>query len=152
MISARTSRPLTIIALALAAGAMSASASGAKLQGDAQNGAQIYARCGACHALTYDRTGPHHCGLFGRRAGSVEGFAYSDAMKHSKIIWTDKSLNRFIANPLKALPGTSMGYAGIADAQERADLIAYLKQQDRSAVCKPLHTDSGSPTQSRATK
>ena len=119
-------------ALALAAGAASA---GPALHGEPRNGEAIYARCGACHALAYDRTGPRHCGLFGRRAGSVNGFAYSDAMKHSTTVWNDRTLDRFISNPMKMIPGTGMGYAGISDPQERTDLIAYLKQANESPIC-----------------
>jgi cytochrome c len=104
--------------------------------GDAVRGEAIYSRCLACHALTYDRTGPRHCGLFGRKAGSVPGFSYSEAMKNSKIIWTESSLNAFLKAPLQAIPGTSMGYAGIQDPQERADLIAYLKREDASPACE----------------
>jgi len=94
--------------------------------GDPARGEKIYERCAACHSLTTDRTGPHHCGLLGRKAGSVPGFEYSKAMKESKITWNERTLQRFLANPLKAVPGTSMGYAGIPDAGERRDLIAYL--------------------------
>lgn len=128
---------LAVIALALTAGAMSASSAAATpLQGDPKSGELIYSRCQACHALAYDRTGPRHCGLFGRRAGSVKGFAYSDAMKRSKIVWTEKTLDRFLTNPLAAVPDTAMGYAGIPDRKERADLIAYLKHANQSAQCK----------------
>jgi cytochrome c len=95
--------------------------------GDAARGEAIYGRCQACHALAYDRTGPRHCGLFGRRAGSVPGFTYSPAMARSKIVWNEKTLDRFLANPTAMVPGTAMGYAGITDAQERADLIAWLR-------------------------
>ena len=94
--------------------------------GDPARGEKIYERCAACHSLTTDRTGPHHCGLIGRRAGAVAGFDYSNAMKQSKIVWNERTLDRFLANPLKAVPGTSMGYAGIPDVAERRDLIAYL--------------------------
>lgn len=128
---------LAVIALALTAGAMSArSAAATPLQGDPKSGEVIYSRCQACHALAYDRTGPRHCGLFGRRAGSVKDFAYSDAMKRSKIVWTEKTLDRFLTNPLAAVPGTAMGYAGIPDRKERAALIAYLKHANQSAQCK----------------
>lgn len=106
--------------------------------GDAVRGEAVYSRCLACHALAYDRTGPRHCGLFGRKAGTVPGFAYSQAMKDSKIIWDEKTLNVFLENPMKVVKGTSMGYAGIQDAQERADLIAYLKKENASADC-PAH-------------
>ncbi len=102
---------------------------------DPARGEAIYSRCLACHALAYDRTGPRHCGLFGRQAGTVPGFAYSEAMKKSKIIWDDKTLNVFLQNPLKDIPGTAMGYAGVPDAQERADLIAYLKKENGSPEC-----------------
>lgn len=124
------------VALALAAGAAPAASKDAAPRGDANSGKEIYARCLACHALAYDRTGPRHCGLFGRRAGSVKDFAYSDAMKRSKIVWNEMTLDRFLANPLTAVPGTAMGYAGVADGKERANLIAYLWQADLSPECK----------------
>ena len=95
-------------------------------KGDPKAGEAVYSRCLACHAIEYDRTGPRHCGLIGRKAGSVPGFAYSDAMKKSGIVWNEKTLDKFIANPLKTVPGTAMGYDGVKDPKERADLIAYL--------------------------
>jgi cytochrome c len=125
-------RLLAGIALALAADAAPGAAAG---KGDATAGERIYSRCLACHALAYDRTGPRHCGLFGRRAGSVQGFAYSQAMKKSNIVWDEKTLDRFLASPLGAVPGTAMGYAGITDRQERADLIAYLKRANGARPC-----------------
>jgi len=99
---------------------------GTAAAGDATRGEQLYARCAACHALEYDRVGPRHCGLLGRRAGSVPGFDYSAAMKKSGIVWTARTLDRFLAAPVRTVPGTTMTYAGVADAGERADLIAYL--------------------------
>jgi cytochrome c len=95
-------------------------------QGDRARGEQLYARCAACHALGYDRVGPRHCDLLGRRAGSVPGFDYSPAMKRSKLMWTKENLSRFLADPPGVVPGTTMTYAGIGDPKERADLIAYL--------------------------
>lgn len=109
---------------------------------DAMRGEAIYARCQACHALAFDRVGPRHCGLLGRRAGSVPDFAYSGALKQSAIVWDEKSLDRFLAAPMKAVPGTSMTYAGIPDRQERADLIAYLRQVNQTPACR----DSASST------
>lgn len=102
--------------------------------GDPVAGAKIYERCFACHAIDRDRTGPRHAGLFGRVAGTVPNFPYSPAMKKAGaagLVWTDDTLDGFLANPLKFVPGTRMGYAGIKDGQERADLIAYLKQATR---------------------
>lgn len=99
-------------------------------------GEAIYERCAGCHSLAQDRTGPRHCGLFGRRAGSVNGFRYSEAMKRSGITWTETTLDRFLANPEKTVPGTTMTIAGIADRKERADLIAYLKQANKLPDCQ----------------
>lgn len=104
--------------------------------GDLQRGEQVYARCLACHALAYDRVGPRHCGLLGRRAGSVPGFVYSQAMKNAQITWDEKTLSWFLAQPLKAVPGTSMTYAGIPDAKDRADLIAYLQHANDTPQCR----------------
>ncbi len=103
---------------------------------DAARGQELYARCAACHALAYDRVGPRHCGLLGRHAGSVPGFAYSQAMKKSNIVWTEKALDRFLSNPLAMVPGSIMTYAGVPESRDRADLIAYLKAANSSAACR----------------
>jgi len=116
-------RSALTVAFALATG------TAASAGGDPARGEQLYGRCEACHALAYDRVGPRHCGLLGRRAGSVPGFGYSPAMKQSKLVWNEKTLNRFLADPLKTVPGTTMTYAGVPDPKERADLVAYLSQQ-----------------------
>ena len=101
----------------------------------AARGEAIYARCAACHALAQDRVGPRHCGLFGRTSGSVPTFEYSAAMKKVHIVWTAQTLDRFLASPLKMVPGTSMTYDGVPDAAERADLIAYLREAGGSPEC-----------------
>ena len=107
---------------------------------EAVHGEQVYVRCMACHALAFDRVGPRHCGLLGRRAGSVSGFNYSAAMKKSRIIWSDKTLDRFLTKPLKMVPGTAMTYDGVANPRDRADLIAYLKHANETPECaKQLH-------------
>lgn len=116
-------------ALVLAAAAAQAAPPDPKL------GQALYGRCLACHSLAYDRTGPRHCGLFGRRAGSVPGFDYSAAMKRSKIVWDAATLDRFLANPARVVPGTSMTYAGVPKRAERAALIAYLKQANGGPEC-----------------
>jgi len=104
--------------------------------GDPAAGEAIYSRCLGCHALEYNRTGPKHCGLFGRRIGSVPGFQYSEAMKHSRLVWNERTLDRFLSDPSSAVPGTNMTYAGVVDAKERSDLIAYLKRETVSARCQ----------------
>jgi cytochrome c len=123
---------LTVVGVALALAVGSAARAAPP---DVTLGESVYARCAACHALSYDRTGPRHCGLFGRRAGSVKGFEYSAAMKRSDIVWSAKTLDRFLASPPKAMPGTSMTYAGVPDDAERAALIAYLKAANGGAQC-----------------
>ena len=136
---AALARALAAVALAFVAGTAPALSKDAAPRGDAKAGQEIYARCIACHALAYDRTGPRHCGLLGRRAGSVKGFAYSAAMKRSRIVWSAETLDRFLADPRKAVPGTSMGYAGVTDSKERADLIAYLERANESSECRKLN-------------
>ncbi len=101
-------------------------------------GEALYGRCLGCHALAYERTGPRHCGLFGRRAGSVTGFAYSAPMRASDIVWNARTLDRFLENPARLVPGASMGYAGVADPAERTALIAYLKHANNTPECKSL--------------
>jgi cytochrome c len=106
-------------------------ATAAAADGDPRRGEKIYERCIACHSLDRDRTGPRHEGLIGRRVGSVPGFSYSPAMKKAGaagMAWDEATLDRFLENPMKAIPGTRMGYAGVKNPQERADLIAFLKQ------------------------
>jgi len=103
-----------------------AAAAGDPAAGDPGRGAAVYERCQACHSLERNRTGPKHCGLLGRKAGGVADFSYSKALKDSGIVWDAASLDRFLENPFKAVPGTRMGYAGVKDPQERADLVAFL--------------------------
>jgi len=98
-------------------------------------GERVYMRCIGCHSLDRNRTGPKHCGLFGRKAGSVEGYQYSRAMSTYAIVWDQLSLDTFLRAPLRAVPGTTMGFAGIKDKQDRHNLIAYLEQASVSEVC-----------------
>ena len=125
--------PRTIAAVAVA---LSAALPATGAAADIARGERLYERCAACHSLERDRTGPRHCGLVGRKAGTVPGFAYSEAMRASGLVWNAKSLDRFLAAPLEAVPGTSMGYAGIPDPGERRDLIAFLEQAGRSRDCR----------------
>ena len=101
-------------------------------------GEAIYERCAACHSLDRDRVGPRHCGIFGRRAGSVPGFAYSEAMRASGIVWNRESLDTFLADPLGTVPGTFMTYAGIPDPEERAQLLAFLEVVTRGPECERI--------------
>ena len=96
--------------------------------GDPLRGETIYHKCQGCHSLDRNRVGPKHMGLFGRQAGSLADFDYSAAMKNSGIVWSEQTLDSFLADPRGVVPGTKMTYAGIKNAQDRADLIAYLKE------------------------
>jgi cytochrome c len=106
------------------------------LAGDAKAGEALYERCAGCHSIEQDRAGPRHCGLFGRRAGGVPGFEYSEAMKRSGLVWSAESLDRFLANPDAMVPGTPMSIARVASAAERADLVAYLRAAADPKRCR----------------
>lgn len=112
------------------------SISGTSYAGNPIAGKTVYNRCIACHSLSFNRTGPKHCGIFGRKAGTVQDFEYSDAMRNSNIVWNSTTLDTFLKAPLKNVPGTIMGYAGVKNEKDRADLIAYLKQASQSSQCK----------------
>ena len=92
------------------------------------------ADCGACHSVTCNRRGPKLEGLFGRRAGSVSDFQqYSPELKASGIVWTDETLDTFLSDPNKLVPGTTMANFGrVESAKDRKELIAYMRRDDRS--------------------
>ena len=97
--------------------------------GDAKSGKQLYAtHCTACHSIEVSLAGPAHRGVFGRKAGSVADFDYSPALQNSKLIWNEQTLAQWLANPEKLIPGQKMGYS-VANANERKDLIEFLKKQ-----------------------
>src|SRR5205085_6922175 len=95
--------------------------------GDPARGQTVYERCMGCHAIGREVVGPDHAGLYGRKAASLPDYDYSPAMRASGLTWDAATLDRFLANPRGVVPGTRMGFAGVPDAAERADLIAYLK-------------------------
>jgi cytochrome c len=96
--------------------------------GDAMRGETLYqGRCAACHSIDYNGVGPAHKGLFDRKAGSQSGYAYSPALQGSTVIWTATTLDKWLTNPEKLIPGQKMGFL-VPSAKDRADLIAYLKK------------------------
>jgi cytochrome c len=113
--------------LLLLASVLAGGAGAAQAAGDPARGEQVYHRCQGCHSIDRNRIGPMHKGLFGRKAGSVPDFDYSDAMKNSGIVWTEATLDQFLQGPRKMVPGTKMTFVGIPKPQDRADLIAYLE-------------------------
>jgi cytochrome c len=101
-------------------------ACGAAQATDATRGKELYeARCAGCHSLDQDRIGPRHRGLIGRKAGAVSGFEYSPALRASRIVWSPRTLDAWLTNPERLVPGQRMNYS-VADAADRAALIAYL--------------------------
>lgn len=99
--------------------------------GDAVRGHQLYeSRCVACHSVEQSRVGPAHRGVFGRRAGGVADYDYSPALRAAGLVWSESTLNAWLANPERMISGQKMGYQ-VTDANDRADLIAYLKAVSR---------------------
>jgi cytochrome c len=94
---------------------------------DVAAGKADFVACSACHSVNgSDGVGPHLNGVIGRKAGTVAGFSYSGAVKQSNIVWDANSLDAYIADPQKAIPGNHMPYSGLPDATARADIVAYL--------------------------
>ena len=96
--------------------------------GDAARGQQLYvSRCTGCHSVDSNKAGPSHQGVFGRKAGSAAGYDYSSALRSSKIVWREKTLDQWLSNPERLIRGQKMGFS-VNEASDRADLIAYLKK------------------------
>src|ERR1700683_241152 len=123
----RTLALLGLIPLVIAAAAHAAEADA----GEADAGDAILRKCQICHSLEPGgsaKPGPPLQGIYGRKAGSEPGFAYSDAMKNSDIVWDDETLGRFLRDPKGSMPGNRMSFPGIADDAALRDLLARLKQ------------------------
>lgn len=106
---------------------------------DVENGEGVFKKCRACHqvgASAKNGVGPLLNGLFGRKSGTVDGFAYSDANKASGIVWDEATFKTYIKDPRAAMPGNKMAFAGLSDEQDVADLIAYLHTFDGVAAPK----------------
>ena len=102
---------------------------------DAAAGEKVFAQCRACHQVgetAKNAVGPVLNGLFGRKSGTVEGYAYSPANKNSGITWDEATFRDYIKDPRAKIPGTKMIYAGLKDERRVTDLVAYLKQFDAS--------------------
>jgi cytochrome c len=104
-------------------------AAGAAVSGDTARGQTVFKKCVQCHSPVKGKngTGPSLHGIVGRPAGSVANFRYSEANKKSGIKWTEQELFVYLENPKKRIPKTIMAFAGLPKAQDRADLIAFLK-------------------------
>jgi cytochrome c len=95
---------------------------------DAEKGKVVFEQCAACHSLgeAGDYDGPTLKGVVGRKAGSLDDYRYSAAMKRSDVVWDASTLDKYITDPQAFIPGNRMAFAGISDKTQRDDLIAYL--------------------------
>jgi cytochrome c len=114
---------LVVLAASLAAGAASAGPSG-----DPDRGEQLYQACTDCHSLDKNDVGPRHRGVYGRKAGSLPDYPYSDALKSSNIVWNEETLDKWLTDPRTFVPGVKM-FFHLDNAQDRADVIAYLRER-----------------------
>jgi cytochrome c len=120
---------LMVVAAATLAGAP------AHADGDAAKGAKVFNKCKACHTADKEtnKVGPHLVGLFGRTAGSVEGYKYSDAMRASGIVWSAETLSIYLKTPKDMVPGTKMTFAGLKKDDDIENLIAYLEEATKKS-------------------
>jgi len=98
------------------------------LEGDADRGQKIYQACQDCHDLDKNDVGPKHRGVFGRKAGGVPDYDYSDALKNSGLVWGDQTLDKWLTDPQALVPGAKM-FFHLEAAQDRADVIAFLRER-----------------------
>ena len=100
---------------------------------DPEKGKAVFEQCAACHSLGEpgDFDGPSLKGVIGRKAGSLEDYRYSAAMKRSDVTWDAGTLDKYVTDPQAFIPGNRMAFAGITDKTQREDLIAYLSVATR---------------------
>ena len=115
----------------LAAAAVLALSSSVAAAQDVAAGETSFKKCLPCHAIgegATNKVGPHLNGLDGRKAGTVEGYSYSDANKDSAVVWSDTVFKEYIKSPMSQMPGTKMAFPGIRNETEIGNLWSYLKQ------------------------
>ena len=106
-------------------------------EGNAARGERDFGACASCHSLQHDQnmTGPSLANLWGRKAGGLPSFdRYSDALKASGIVWNDRTLDQWLTDPQRLVPGNEMPFPGIKDDRTRADLLAFLKQATKAGA------------------
>jgi cytochrome c2 len=99
-------------------------------EGDPAAGEKVFNKCRACHVLDEERNrvGPYLLGVFGRPAGTAEGFKYSPAMKDSGIVWNEETIAEYVADPRAYVPGNRMAFPGLKEEEDITNLLAYLKE------------------------
>jgi nitrite reductase (NO-forming) len=114
----------TLLLLWALVGAMSQAAAQ-----DEAHGREVFRKCAACHGVEPNakKVGPTLYGVFGRKAGSVPGYNYSNAMKEAQNVWNAETLDEYLAKPRAFIPGNKMVFAGLSKKEDRADVIAYLR-------------------------
>jgi cytochrome c2 len=120
---------VSVTAVTIAA-AISTATGAARADGDAARGEKKYEECVACHSVDrgVNGVGPSLHGVFDRKAAELGDYRYSPALKRSGLVWTAQTLDTFIADPQAVVPANRMPYAGMPNAADRADLIAYLRK------------------------
>ena len=93
-----------------------------------EHGEMLYQGCQDCHSLDKNDVGPRHRGVFGRKAGTVPDYDYSEGLKNSGIVWDETTLDKWLTDPQVLVPGAKMFYH-LADSQDRADVIAFLREK-----------------------
>ena len=103
---------------------------------DPSQGQIVFLQCRACHSLEAagpNKVGPNLHGVIGRKAGLAPGFAYSDPMTASEVVWSAETLDKFLLRPSDFIPGTRMVFVGLRKPEDRASVIAYLQQETGAA-------------------
>lgn len=115
----------------LALSALLAVSTQAMAEGDVAKGEKVFKKCAACHTLEEgkNKVGPSLYGVFGRAAGALEDYKYSKVMIGSGIVWDDENMDAYLKKPRAFLKGTKMAFAGLKKDDQRADLIAFLKDK-----------------------
>ena len=134
---------MRILGLAFAASVLTALPAQAQ---DAAAGEKVFAQCRACHQIgetAKNAVGPVLNGLFGRKAGTIEGYSYSPANKNSGITWDEATFREYIKDPKAKIPGTKMIYPGLKDEKRIDDLVAFLKQFDAAGKKTAANPSSG---------
>ncbi len=114
----------------LVASVIAVASHSAAAEGDLASGEKLFKRCKACHSLEAGKkkVGPSLAGVFGRTAGTLEGFKFSKAMIASEVVWDEETIDQYLEKPKTFIPKNKMAFPGFKKPEQRADIIAYLKE------------------------